>query len=164
MKAASSVRKLRTVLNTDNEDVSGEIEIACVGTDVPPYVLLALCKAESGLNFRAERYGVWPDISFGPTQQTVAYAPWGDRTNTPANIEYVHQYILNHTDEILKYTVGQLSDNKPRSLDNSWLGAMTVYNAGSDRRNDPTWMAKWSANVVRYQQALAWALTYAILE
>lgn len=45
--------------------------------------------AESGLDPTAERYGTWPDVSFGLFQQTVRFAPDGDQSQRPENIDLI---------------------------------------------------------------------------
>ncbi len=46
--------------------------------------------AESGINLdKWERWGIWPDVSFGMYHQTVAFADEGDHSNTPANVEFI---------------------------------------------------------------------------
>lgn len=45
--------------------------------------------AESGLDPNAERWGVWPDVSFGLYQQTVAFADEGDHSQSDANVQYI---------------------------------------------------------------------------
>lgn len=46
--------------------------------------------AESGINLdRWERYGTWPDVSFGAFHQTVAYADEGDHSASAENIEFI---------------------------------------------------------------------------
>ena len=56
-----------------------------------PYELLGGVIAESGLNPDAERYGVWPDVSFGLLQQTVKFAEEGDHTPSPENVALIRR-------------------------------------------------------------------------
>lgn len=117
--------------------------------------MLALIKAESGLNPKAARYGVWPDVSFGYSQYIVLYHYFGDHTPTQQNIDTVRDYVFSHPDRDLDEAAIKLSMCIDYySLDGSVLGGMVAYNAGSDRRDDPEWMAKWGNNVVSYQWAL----------
>lgn len=52
--------------------------------------------AESGINLdRWERWGIWPDVSFGMYHQTVAFADEGNQTNTPENIEFIKDLYFN---------------------------------------------------------------------
>lgn len=153
---------------------------------IDPVALLALLKAESGLNPKAERWGtetklalwaiqyhdngalqgvidrVWMDISFGYGQQIVAYNYLGNHQATVENCLAVRDGVFSGPERNIRDAAARLASDIPRSLDNSPLGGMVVYNAGSDRRNDPAWMARWAGNVASYQQALAWAEQYRV--
>lgn len=54
-----------------------------------PYEFLGGAIAESGLDPNAERWGVWPDVSFGLYQQTAAFADEGDHANTHENVDLI---------------------------------------------------------------------------
>ncbi len=128
-----------------------------------PVWLLALVMAESGKgpDPRAERWGVWPDVSFGYAQFIVLYSYVGDHTNTPENIQFVRDYVFAHPAEDLDQAAAKLAWALDyASDDGSILGALTAYNAGSDRRDDPGWMARWGGNVISYGWALEWAEGY----
>lgn len=148
---------------------------------IDPVALLALLRAESGLNPQAERWGretaaavraiagqdwpalagiisrVWPDVSFGYSQRIVLFHDQGDRSPTVANCLAVREQVFTHQEEDIRAAAARLASAFGRSLDGTPLGAMVVYNAGSDRRNDPAWLAEWAGNVASYQRALDWA-------
>jgi hypothetical protein len=90
------VQGVRTNLGSD---WSALINTTAEAWGIPPRLLLACAIAECGLNEQCQpgvtggmaRYGTYPDVSFGPCHQAVAWAPYGDHTNTPANIEACRQ-------------------------------------------------------------------------
>lgn len=51
--------------------------------------------AESALRVDAARWGIWPDVSFGLFQQTVAFADEGNQQNTPENVAYIQNLYNN---------------------------------------------------------------------
>lgn len=123
--------------------------------------MLALIGAESGLNPEAEHWGLWPDISFGYGQRIVLFHYYGDHTNTLQNIYSVRDYVFDHPEEDIRQAASKLAwAIDYSSLDGSALGGMVAYNAGSDERDNPEWMAKWGSHVAIYQASLDWAETY----
>jgi hypothetical protein len=79
----------------EGEDISEIINSVADAYDLPPRVLLATGIAESNLNQYAERWGNWPDVSFGIWQQTVAFAPFGDQSQSEQNIAYVREKLFD---------------------------------------------------------------------
>lgn len=172
---------MRAVRNTDDEDISPLINQAAEENSLDPVALLALLKAESGLNPHAERWGrqtgrarlciasgrtidlqalireVWPDVSFGYSQRIVLYHEEGDQTDTVANCLAVRAAVFANPSNDILAAARRLAGCIARSRDSTALGGMVVYNAGSDRRDDPGWMASWAGNVGSYQAALEWA-------
>lgn len=148
---------------------------------IDPVAVLALLRAESGLNPKAERWGqetgaavnainrqdwpalagiigrAWPDVSFGYSQRIVLFHDQGDHSPSVANCLAVREYVFTHQTEDIRAAALRLAAGLGRSLDGTALGAMVVYNAGSDRRNDPAWLAQWAGNVASYRRALDWA-------
>lgn len=180
-RTAEAPPPLRAVRNTDGDDIAPFVIAAADAAGLDPVALLALLRAESGLNPRAERWGretaeavaaiarqdwpalagiigrVWPDISFGYSQRIVLFHDQGDRSPTVANCLAVREHVFTHPEEDIRAAAQRLAAGFRRSLDGTPLGAMVVYNAGSDRRNDPAWLAAWAGNVASYQRALEWA-------
>ena len=181
---------MKQVKDVEGHDLSVLIEPIAEANGVDPIALLALVKAESGLNPYAERYGtrtqeflqrllwykrgdhsqaqelqailddVGYDISFGLGQQIIAYHYAGDHTTTLENVLAVRKQVFDNPAENLEDAAIRLARGKVRSFDNTWLGAMVVYNAGSDKRNDDEWFARWKGNVASYQAELDWAEQY----
>ncbi len=169
------------ILNTRGDDISDIIIAAATKHNLDPIALLALIKAESGLNQKAERWGsftgnaqnaielgntdmlqsiidhVWPDISFSYSQRIVLYHDQGDHMPTVENCLAVRDYVFTHPDEDLGAAADRLARAILRSSDGSVLGGMCVYNAGSDYRDDPVWVKRWGGNVASYQSAITWA-------
>ena len=79
------------VLSKQGTDLTPIILEAAQHHGLPPRLLVAQAIAESNLDERAARLGDWPDVSFGLWQQTVAYAPIGDQSNTATNIAAVRK-------------------------------------------------------------------------
>ncbi|MCX6020481.1 MAG: hypothetical protein NTZ05_01895 [Chloroflexi bacterium] len=129
------------------------------------------------LDWRAERWGAWtdeaedaiddgddealawiisqakPDISFGPGQKIVQYAPVGDQTHTVANCLFVRQYIFDHREQATYWAAQQLASILPY-VDNDPLRAMVVYNSGGDNLFEDWYRAKHAGNIKRYEHAL----------
>lgn len=99
-------------------------------------------------------------MSFGYSQCIVLYHYFGDHTATLENIEAVRDYVFSHPAEDIDEAASRLACGISRSLDGTALGGMIVYNAGSDRRDDPEWLKRWKGNVANYEAALAWAEQY----
>ena len=138
--------------------------------DLTMHLMLSAAIAESHLNPYAERYGVYPDISFGLAQRSLASHWTGDRTNTPANIAFVRQQVFAHP-ELDLYHMGvwllgnlhqvraSISEgNDLRRVDgNIGLAALVTYNAGYLPAYDSYWWTKYAAHVERYKLAMAQA-------
>ena len=83
------------VVTAQNTDISALCMGVAESEGMPAQVLVAGGIAESNLDEHAERYGAWPDVSFGCWQQTVAYAPIGDQSASQENIAYVREQLFN---------------------------------------------------------------------
>lgn len=178
---------MKTFIDASGVDRTQDIMDAAYGAGRDPIHLLALLMAESsGVNPVAERYGVrtreaiefinagrlgelqdlindqWADISFGPSQHIVLYHYFGDRSSDVVNVLNVRNHVFANTRENIIMAANKLAACWPLSRDGSALGAMVAYNAGSDRRWDTAWMARWSANVDSYAYHLTKAEAYRI--
>lgn len=177
---------MKEILNAEGLDITHDLVRASEQHGIDPVHLLALLFAESGgLNPRAERWGswnletvwdhinnhdweslqeiindAWPDISFGCSQHIVLFHYHGDRTKSWLNVLNVRSHVFANPIENIYEAAKKLSSCFSGSKDGSALGAMVVYNAGSDRRDDPVWMAAWQQNVRAYQRSLARAENY----
>jgi LysM domain len=172
----------RGIQNTLGQDIGPIINQAANAVGLDPSVLLALLKAESGLDSRAERWGTqtaearaaiaqgnhaeleriiaetWPDISFGGSQRIVLFHDLGDRTPSVSNCLAVREAVFSDPASDIAAAARRLAGNfQHPTCDGSALSAMVVYNAGSDRRTDPEWKKAWAGNVANYAEALAWA-------
>lgn len=178
---------MKTVIDREGTDITGLIETAASNAGVDPIHLLALLIAESGLNRTAERYGrnteefkqrllwleagdtsqevelqrlindAWADVGFSYGQQIVLFHYAGDRSASLDNVLAVRKDVFANPAVNIQDAANRLASGISRSLDGTALGGMVVYNAGSDRRNDPVWMAIWGGNVAAYELALAQA-------
>lgn len=155
------------VLDTTGVDIGPLIQAAASRYAVPAYVLLGLLIAESGLNPNAAREGIWPDVSYGLSQMTVATASGygiGDGSSTRANRDTVKAVLLDRQTSIdlgARHYAGNVAfvrSRKPgESGDALWLDGLRVYNGGSGALDNPDWEQRWSGNVANYRAALAWA-------
>ncbi len=138
------------------------LERAATEAGIPLKLLLAGVIAESGLNPHAERYGVWPDVSFGYSQIIVMSHWAGNHLNTPENIEAVRQAVFADPQcdlsEMATRLAGCLETARQSNLEkiggDELLGALIVYNAG----HWPTegwWWSRWGSNVDSYEVGLA---------
>jgi hypothetical protein len=177
------------VINTRSEDIAPIINLAAKQCGLDPVHLLALLIAESGLNPLAERWGretlaakaaiergdwallmaiisrAWPDISFGYSQRIVMFHEDGDRSPSINNVLAVRARVFGNPAADINAAGSRLAGCFGHmTCDGSILSALTVYNAGTDRRNDPAWWALWKGNIASYERALEQAASYAVVE
>jgi cell wall-associated NlpC family hydrolase len=151
----------RPILNTDRQDIRHMLQAAAETAGIPLEFALTCAIAESGLNPRAERYGAWPDISFGYGQQIVLYHYLGDRSSTPANIAAVRDSVFADPQGNLNDMCIRLASclQRVQGVDLSpvngdpLIGALVVYNAGSWKPAGDPWWNAWAGNVRNYQAA-----------
>lgn len=126
---------------------------------ISPEVVLGTLMAESNLRRVAERYGVWPDVSFGMCQMTVATARMygiGDGTNTPGNIELVKGKLFDR-DIAIGVCAAHLercqrvAKKHGKGTD---IETMVVYNAGHLPEREGGWWTRYAGHVKRYQACL----------
>jgi hypothetical protein len=183
------VPNVANVINTRSEDIAATINLAAKQTGLDPVHLLALLIAESGLNPHAERWGretlaakaaiergdwsllmaiisrAWPDISFGMSQRIVLFHEEGDRSPSLNNCLAVRQAVFANPAADINAAASRLAGCFGHmTCDGSILSAMTIYNAGTDRRNEPAWWALWKGNIASYERALEQAAGYAVVE
>ena len=94
-------QRVTGVVLASGEDITSLCNALGDREQMPPQVLVACAIAESGLGRAQERWGTWPDVSFGVWHQTVAYAaPYGlgDGSNTEANIARVRAALIGNVD------------------------------------------------------------------
>jgi hypothetical protein len=158
---------LTELLDTTGHDILPYLRDASTRYDIPAFVLAALCKAESGLNPAAAREGVWPDVSYGLSQMTVATAAGydiGDGSDSSANRAVVKALLLDRRTSInlgARHYAGNVAFVRARhpgeSGDALWLNALRVYNGGGGALDNPDWERRWGGNVANYRAALEWA-------
>lgn len=83
------------VRSQEGTDLTPLINAAARKYRLPTRCITAQLIAESNLRERAERWGAWPDISFGLGQQTVKYASVGDHSASPENIALVRDWYFD---------------------------------------------------------------------
>ena len=84
------------VLDSTGYDVGPLVQDTAAEYGIPVVGLLALLKAESDLNPTAERWGTWPDVSFGLGQTTVQLAAsYGIGDGTPASADAVRRALFD---------------------------------------------------------------------
>jgi len=130
---------------------------------LPPALVLAMLVAESGNpetgkpNPYAERWGDWPDRSFGCAQMTVQTAAlYGLGRGTPSDTDTVRKALF---DRELAIDLGARHLATCYDLaGRDWLGALVCYNSGQVHPVGDWWWVQWRANIVRYQGSIAWAV------
>lgn len=101
------------------------------------------------------------DLSFGYSQRIIAYHELGDNTHSLENVLAVREAVFADPEADIEAAASRLAGCfRHESCDGSILSALVVFNAGSDRRKDPEWMARWAGNVAAYEDALEWAEQY----
>jgi hypothetical protein len=86
------------------------------------------------------------------------------RTNTPANIEAVREYVWTHPErdllEAAGWLAGRLVDTFGYDLSpvggDAYLAALVIYNAGHypDPVTEAWWWTRWAGNLANYRSAL----------
>ncbi len=133
------------------------VEEAASRHGVPAELLLALCKAESGLAPRAWREGPWPDVSGGLTQITVALAGalgLGDGSAAPANVRLVRAALEDRATALdlgARYLAECLA-----AANGDWLLALRRYNGGAYGLTSD-YERRYASNLAAYRRALEWA-------
>lgn len=142
------------VLSQQGTDLGPLIRAAAVRYTIPTRPIVAQTIAESNLNERAERWGAWPDVSFGLGQQTVKFARVGDRTASPANIATVRLYYFrpeNAIDDLARQMAAYYH------IYEDYFEAASRYNGGSrmawaDNPNRANILRGWEASAQYEQQ------------
>jgi hypothetical protein len=141
------------------------VEAKCAEYGLPLWYGLGMLMAESGLNAEAERWGVWPDVSFGLGQMTVQTAEGygiGNGQDTPANRAYVRDVLLDretNVDVCFRHLAGCLETAKAWGYEGEemYLQGLIAYNSGSPKPEGNWWWEKWGHNVETYRAGLAWS-------
>lgn len=117
-----------------------------------PWEFLGGAIAESGLDPNAERWGTWPDVSFGLFQQTVAFADEGDHSQSDANVAAIRALYEDpvHACDVaaVKFKYWRYNPEVPA------LTAWVAYNSPGFYHTPES-----SPNVENYRRALAEAQT-----
>jgi hypothetical protein len=178
----TDARSAPRVLDWEGVDLWSLVAATSNQYGIPAVALLAMLRAESGLDPHAQRWGRWPDISFGLCQITVQTAEHfgiGNGTNTLQNILAVRAALFDRATAIdvgarflasCMKTAGRappaliarclenaIGSARSRPVDVLIMGGLVVYNYGSlPGPSDSYWMT-WQANVKNYWDALMWA-------
>jgi hypothetical protein len=107
----------------------------------------------------------WPDISFGPGQRIIPYHYYGDQSRTLANILAVRSFVFANPErdilEMSRWLVAKratiLAADRDLNRVNYDLDLATAisYNRGSYPYDGSRYWVAYSANVARFQDALA---------
>ena len=175
------------VLDTEGVDIWPIVDKSACDNGVDATLLLALCKAESGLDPKAQRWGARtkeakaalaqgavdilrdiirteaPDVSFGLTQQIIPTAgelDIGDGSWSLGNVILVKAKLFNRVTSI-DCCARLLSQICSREDVQNWawpeLAACVVYNCGRLPPVNDDWWYDFSTNVDNYREALEWA-------
>src|SRR5688572_29750207 len=101
------MNRVQGVVFADGTDRTEAINAAAELYGVPARILVAGALMESGLGKHRERWGKWPDVSFGDWHQTVRYAPIGNGQETQENIGQVRHQLLHNWDLSLEIAAKQ---------------------------------------------------------
>ncbi len=130
--------------------------------DLTLHLMLTTAIAESQLNPYAERYGVWPDVSFGLSQRILAYHWAGNGQNTLQNIAAVRAAVfanptldLYHMGYKLLTNIWTVREEKDlrRVGGDRQLATLVVYNRGHFPAYASTYWTVYAGNVRRYKEA-----------
>lgn len=154
-----------SVLDTTGTDIGPLVQDTAAEYGIPAVGLLALLKAESGLNPNATRKGVWPDWSVGLGQCTVQLArSYGIGDGTPSSWPAVVAALCDRAKSIrvaadyYRFCLHNAEGDDPSlSGDAYLLGGMYAYNAGHYPPPGDSYYTAWASNVASYKVALAWA-------
>lgn len=145
---------VRGVVFADGTDRSDAINAAAQLYAVPARIIVAGAIAESRLGKYRERWGIWPDVSFGDWHQTVRYAPYGDQTNSPDNVELVRRKFLDDWDYSLEVATRQYATYWGRTADA--LETLSRYNrptkAFADNKNAAAIRKAWDESA-QYEES-----------
>jgi soluble lytic murein transglycosylase-like protein len=135
--------------------------------NISQVVLLAMLKAESGLNPNAIRRGVWPDISSGFSQICVATAGGygiGDGSDSQENIESTLAALCDRATAIdlgarhLSMCLDSVNEQMPGLSQDEWeLQGLLTYNSGGTQPRGNWYWSRYADNVSNYLGCLAWA-------
>lgn len=149
------------VVTQQGTDISGMVNDVCEDPSnlLAPRALVAQCIAESDLDEYAERWGLWPDVSFGILQQTVLYASVGDQSASEANIAHCQEY-YSQVDLALAEGAAQLGgywalfDDLPEH--ERYLETASRYNGG------PSMAATDNPNLANFERAWKASAAYLV--
>lgn len=135
--------------------------------DLTMHLILSGIIAESQLDPYAERYGIWPDVSFALSQRQVALHWAGNGQNTPENIAVVRaaafadpvrdlyemgKWLLGNIHQV-RASIKRGGDLQPVDGDMG-LAVLTTYNWGSYPVRNSVYWTEYTANVIRYKHAM----------
>ena len=132
---------------------------------IPLVGLLALGQAESGWRRTAERWGIWPDVSFGSTQITVRLAAaYGIGDGTEASALVVRDALFDR-ETAIRLGADYYAQGLARAAamfsglegDALLLQGLIAYNSGSPQPEGNWYWQDWSGNIASYRAALVWA-------
>lgn len=135
------------------------IQAAAAKYDLPVVLLVALCRAESGCDPKAENPR---DPSFG---LTMVYVPTagaygiGDGTKGAANVRAVRAWLMvpENAVELGARILAKYWQDAPNEGRAKMLLALCGYNHGHIPATHDRYWVTWRRNVQRYQDALTWA-------
>lgn len=105
----------------------------------------------------------WPDVSVGYSQRIILFHDEGDRTPSVQNVLNVIQHVFANPKQDIEAAAMRLAGCfQHPTCDGTIVSALTIFNSGSDRRDDPEWMRVWGRNIAAYEAALREAEKYAV--
>lgn len=150
---------ITAIYDTEGVNIWPMIQRIAAANHIPPQLLLAIAKAESGLNPHAENPH---DPSYGMTQVLLSTAGrWGvgDKTRSKANVAFVRAWLFERENALdLAARIAAYLYEKTRGAERGRVFmTLVAYNCGHFPAANAVYWKRWAGNVRRINAAIAWA-------
>lgn len=149
-------KKRLRLLDLQGTDIGPWVEQYAGRFGVPVVLLVAMIKAESGMDETVLRELAYPDISAGLTQITIRTAAGYDLGDGTLATWPAVKAILLQPEPSIRYGAEHLGRCYARAKAD-WLQALICYNSGSCQPPGNWYWQKYGDNIQRYRDAMRWA-------